>query len=284
MKLLRCAEDRWLFRAATRQVAQLVSDFQDHQRAVADAPRLAEVLRSFDHIAALVTDLRDPLQALEETLSLYSHELFGSVLGRKFDPWEVEPSPELTGHAPSPRLDLRQLQMQLDMLAKFCGAANAAIAEKRLAEGEAAGDLGGATNLEKQYGGSAKWRLVHAAGRLFAEHRPDRISSNANGDLFGFCAAMFEVCTGLDPEGEGVGLKRYVEFLAPRLAKLWEQYALRHDLWLMRGSRLSLRLDQGLDLDPRIKASSAEIARLEIELQRGPRERTRRRPALTEVG
>ncbi len=119
--------------------------------------------------------------------------------------------------------------------------------------------------------GNAKLRLVIQSAQIFREYRPKDLKStrpgraSPGGDFHRFCATLFEMIFECGADEAGVGLGRYVEFVAPRARRLNAMMRQRDYLWMARpphifGPRVQREIDR---LD-------REMAILRREIEAGP--------------
>ena len=103
--------------------------------------------------------------------------------------------------------------------------------------------------------GNAKLRLVIQSAQIFGEYRPKDLKStrpgraSPGGDFHRFCATLFEMIFECGADEAGVGLGRYVEFVAPRARRLNAMMRRRDDLWMARpphifGPRVQREIDR----------------------------------------
>ena len=111
---------------------------------------------------------------------------------------------------------------------------------------------------------SPKASLVAEAGWLFVDWRPIEITGTVGGPFYNFCAEVYELITGEQPEEYGGGLKRYVEFFAPRTRRLNAMLNQRTRLEITRPPRFYPRIAREID------RLSHEITVLRDELDAGP--------------
>ncbi len=118
---------------------------------------------------------------------------------------------------------------------------------------------------------NAKLRLVIQSALIFGEYRPKDLKStrpgraSSGGSFHRFCATLFEMIFECGADEAGVGLGRYVEFVAPRTRLLHGLLANRYTLECARppeiyGERIVREIDR---LD-------REIATLRREIDAGP--------------
>ena len=203
-------EDRGEKLRAKRQLVQMIwsieSDFTDPEK----PPRVSEVRRMLRESREAAEKLRRVILPLSARLwdrlqlilpsPLVDPELHESLRSSKFLIADADPDLNTSG-----------LYEALIALEKFCYLLD----EKLLPE-----DRGGHTHILTGKRGNPKARLVTEAGRLFSDWHPERITGTEGGPFYDFCAALYELITGNQPEGPGGGLKRYVEFVAPRIRQL----------------------------------------------------------------
>lgn len=87
---------------------------------------------------------------------------------------------------------------------------------------------------------NAKLRLVIESAYIFGEYRPKDLKStrpgraSPGGAFHRFCATLFEMIFECGADEAGVGLGRYVEFVAPRARRLNAMMRQRNDLRIAR--------------------------------------------------
>lgn len=203
-------EDRGEKMRAMRQLVEMIrwieSDFTDPER----PPRVSEVRQMLRETREAANDLRRAVLPLSALLSgngqlimvspLTDLELHESLGSSKFLAADADPDLNASG-----------LYEELIALEKFC---------YRLDERLPPKDRGGHTHILTGILGNPKARLVTEASRLFSDWHPEQITGTEGGPFYDFCAALYELITGNQPEEPGGGLKRYVEFVAPRKRKL----------------------------------------------------------------
>ncbi len=110
-----------------------------------------------------------------------------------------------------------------------------------------------------------KFHLVKEAASLFAEFRPADLRATWRGPFHIFCAALYELITGKDSKGPGVGLRRYVDFVAPLMRRLHDLSERRIYLMFPGPSR---HFRDGVD--ERIHRLTVEIETIWADLEKGP--------------
>ena len=110
-----------------------------------------------------------------------------------------------------------------------------------------------------------KFHLVKEAASLFAEFRPADLRATWRGPFHNFCRALYELITGDDPSGPGVGLRRYVDFVAPRMRRLCDLSERRNYLLFPGPSR---HFRDGAD--ERILRLTMKIETVRADLEKGP--------------
>ncbi len=155
-------------------------------------------------------DLRRAALQFSALLSGYGQLIMVSPL---MDPelHESLRSSKFLGADADPDLNTSGLYEDLIVLEKFCYLLEEKLPPK---------DRGGHTHMLTGKLGNPKARLVTEASRLFSDWHPEQITGTEGGPFYDFCAALYELITGNQPEGPGGGLKRYVEFVVPRIRKL----------------------------------------------------------------
>ena len=116
-----------------------------------------------------------------------------------------------------------------------------------------------------------KLRLVIRAAQIFGEYRPKDLKStrpgrsSPGGAFHRFCAVLFEVIFECGADETGVGLGRYVEFVAPRARRLNATMRQRDFLRIARPPHIfGPRIEREID---RLKC---EMAILRREMEAGP--------------
>ncbi len=110
-----------------------------------------------------------------------------------------------------------------------------------------------------------KFPLVKEAASLFAEFRPADLRATWRGPFYNFCAALYELITGEDSKGPGVGLGRYTDFVAPHMRRL-SDLSERRNYLMFPG--LSRYFRDGVDED--IRRLTTEIEAVRADLEKGP--------------
>ena len=119
--------------------------------------------------------------------------------------------------------------------------------------------------------GNAKLRLVIQSAQIFRDYRPKDLKStrpgraSPGGAFHRFCATLFEMIFECGADEAGVGLGRYVEFVAPRARRLNAMMRQRDYLWMARPPHI---------FGPRVQREfdrlGREMAILNREIEAGP--------------
>ncbi len=116
-----------------------------------------------------------------------------------------------------------------------------------------------------------KLRLVIQSAQIFGEYRPKDLKStrpgraSPGGDFHRFCATLFEMIFECGADEAGVGLGRYVEFVAPRARRLNAMMRQRDYLWMARPPQIF-----GPRVQREIDRLDREMAILNREIEAGP--------------
>lgn len=175
----------------------------------AEPPRTSELRR-------MLRETRDAAGLLQRKALHLSTPL--TEYGQLFLPSRlVEPelyasleSSMLLGARAEPEQNVSRLYEALIALQKFC----------RLLDKQLPSDRGGQTNILTGKFPNPKARLATEAGRLLSEWRLEDVQGTEGGPFYMFCAELYALITKERPEEFKVGLRRYVEFAAPRIRNI----------------------------------------------------------------
>ena len=247
----RCCAKRGLIET----VWWIESDFTDPEK----PPRVSEIRQSLRDTREAAEELRRVILPLSARLWDHLSVILPSPL---VDPelHESLSSSKFLGADADPDLNTSGLYEALIALEKFCQLLDKKLPPK---------DRGGPAHILTGRLGNPKARLVTAASRLFSDWHPEPITGTEGGPFYNFCAALYELITGNQPEEPGGGLKRYVEFVAPRIRKLEGL----HQRWMH--CQLTSPANRAR-VAPEVDHLSYEMMVLHDELAAGPSGRARR--------
>lgn len=250
-----CCEDRGARLRAKGQLDEMIrwieSDFTDPER----PPRVSEVRQMLRETRKAANDLRRAVLQFSALLSSCGSFILPSPLVDRELHESLEAS-MLYGAHDAPEMNASLLYEALVGIDKFCRRFD----EKLLPKG-----LRGRVHMLSGKLQSPKTRLATDAGWLFVDWRPTELTGTVGGPFYNFCAEVYELVTGEQPEEPGGGLKRYVEFVAPRIRRLNAMLNHRIHLNLIRPPHL-----YGPRIAREIDRLSHEMAVLSHELDAGP--------------
>ncbi len=245
---------RWERISAIRQLIEIIWVSQYELNDPEGPARAAQVTRRLAETEKASRALRGKVMELSELLTMYAGLLFPDGL-RDPLPWNAIRNSKVYGADDDPRQNQSELYRDLLALEEAC---------QRLGERIPA-DRGGRANLLTGRRGNPKAVLAYGAGLLFAQFRPGVISSNPKDPFYEFLGALYEILTGQEPEGPGVGLKKYVQFVAPLVQKIEENGNQRIPL-MIKAVGTVLSVDEQRYLDRLLR----ELQALDDELSLGP--------------
>ncbi len=195
--------------SAIRRLIQTISGFQYEFDDPEEPPRAAQVTRLLAETEKASRALRGKVMELSELLVMYAVLLFPDRL-KDPTPWDSIRNSKVYGADDDPERNQSELYQDLLALEEAC---------RGLGEHMPA-DRGGRANVLTGKRGNPKALLAYEAGLRFSEFRPVVISSNPKEPFYEFLGALYELLTGQEPESPGVGLIKYVQFVAPLIQEI----------------------------------------------------------------
>ncbi len=255
------ARERW---HAMRQLIELIWWVQEPFIDPEEPPRVPEVRRILDTIESASRALTSRVGELDDLAMDLMHSRPPDLLNPSKLPEYLQRA-QISGAHADPRFNESELLESLFALQKACRLIRETFLDGRHSSARLA--TVGLTN--------PKLDLVTMAASLFAEFRPADLRTTSRGPFDNFCAALYELITGEDSKGPGVGLRRYVDFVAPLMRRLHDLSERR--IYLMFPG-LSRHFRDGVDerilrltgVDERILRLTMEIETVWADLEKGP--------------
>lgn len=269
--LLKGHDTKANFVRATRQILQIVADWQSHSSMEAEAPRRAKIAWHLREVERDCARLQQSLRPLCEYLDDYMELLAPPGLMRTAAVFKYFAKADISGFSEYSEFNNAGLLIRVQALRDFCRESLRAARKKESGDHNWLGsDRGGrSSSVFKEHYGSAKWQLVHGSARLFCDYQNP--TATDGGPFHEFCRATYELASGRSDPDDSVGLRRSVQFAAPRVRSIAE---LNTELLNLRYPD-PLRPFRSLPPNPareeRIRQLEAEIKVLQSELARGPR-------------
>ncbi len=252
------ARERW---DAMRRLIELIWWVQDPFIDPEEPPRVPEVRRILDTIESASRALTSRVGKLDDLAMDLMHSRPPDLLNPSKLPEYLQRA-QISGAHADPRFNESELLESLFALQKACRLIRETFLDGRHSSARLA--TVGLTN--------PKLHLVTEVARLFADYRPADLRATWRGPFYNFCAALYELITGEDPSGPGVGLRRYVDFVAPRMRRL-RDLSVRRNYFIWPGPPRYIR--GGVDED--IHRLTTEIEAARTDLEKGPFRRRQRK-------
>lgn len=249
--------ERW---RATRRLVEVIGWVQGALIDPAEPPRIPDVRRLLDTVESASRTLTSRLEELDELTVDLIYSRPQDLLNPSKLPEYLERARICWAHV-DPRFNESELLESLFALQQACRLIRETFLDER--HPSARLPTVGFTN--------PKLHLVTLAATLFAEFRPADLRATWRGPFHNFCRALYQLITGQDPEAPGVGLRRYVDFVAPRMRRLRE-LSDRRIHRLIAASSPYFRDTSG----QRLYRLSAEMDAAWTEIQDGPFHRRER--------
>ncbi len=252
------ARERW---GAEDRLIELIRWVQDPFIDPEEPHRVPKVRRLLDTIETASRTLTSRVGEFDDLAEYLMHRLPPDLANPSKLPEYLQRAQISRAHA-DPRFNESELLESLFALQKACRLIRETFLDERHSSARLA--TVGLTN--------PKLHLVTMAASLFAEFRPTALRATLRGPFDKFCAALYELIAGEDSKGPGVGLRRYVDFVAPLMRRLHDLSERR--IYLMFPGPYRHFRD---GVDERILRLNAEMAAVWTELEAGPFRRRQRK-------
>lgn len=262
---------RQYFIGAARRILEIMHDWQSYSSMEATAPRRAEITKLLQRVESDCTGLLQSLPLLCDHLDTYMYVLAPPPLVRTGAVYDHYAKADISGYCEEPEFNHAGIVKRLQALRDFCKESRRAAREVECGGSNWLGvDRGGsASSVFKEYYGSAKWQLVRASASVFSEYQP--ITATEGGPFYEFCRAIYELASGQSDPDDDAGMKRYVQFAAPRLRRIGELNAESLKLRFPDPLRPFRSFPPDPAREKRIRELDAACDVLQSELARGPR-------------
>ena len=252
------ARERW---GAKRRLIELIWRVRDPFIDPEEPPRVPEVRKLLDTIESASRTLTSRVGEFSDLAVDLMHSRPSDLLNPSKLPEYLKRARIVGAHA-DPRFNESELLESLFVLQKACRLIRETFLDERQPR----------ARLPTLSVTNPKFDLVKEAASLFAEFRPADLRATWRGPFDNFCAALYELITGEDSKGPGVGLRRYVDFVAPHMRRL-HGLSERRNYLLFPGPSRHFR--DGVD--ERIFRLTMEIETVRADLEKGPFRRRQRK-------
>lgn len=251
------SRERW---GAKRRLIELIWRVRNPFIDPEEPPRVPEVRKLLDMIESASRTLTSRVGELDDLIVDLMHSRPSDLLNPS-KLREYRRHARIGGAHADPRVNESELIESLFALQKACRLIRETFLDERPG---ARPPTVGFTN--------PKLHLVTEAASLFADFRSADLRATWRGPFHNFCAALYELVTGEDPSGPGVGLRRYVDFVAPHMRRLSDLSERRNYLLFPGPSRYFRdRVDED------IRRLTTEIEAVRTDLEKGPFRRRQRK-------